>query len=125
MEDTDEADEVVEVQAETSPDPVIRYYKNTSRPIAADGLLPDGSTFMGPAGLKRTLLATRHDDLVRQTVSKMLAYAVGRQLEYYDEPAVRTIIDRLGHDGYRFQTLVRAIVESYPFRYKKNPQESN
>ena len=47
---------------------------------------PMGTSFTGPAGLKQALLDTRHDDLVRQTVSKMLAYALGRQLEYYDEP---------------------------------------
>jgi hypothetical protein len=119
--DPDEADEVVEFQTETSPDPVTRYYKNTHRPIPADGALPDGTSFTGPAGLKRALLETRHDDLVRQVVTKMLAYALGRQLEYYDESAVRTIIATVAADDYRFQTLLQAIVVSYPFQYKKNP----
>jgi len=49
----------------------------------------------------------------------MLAYALGRQLEYYDELAVRQIIARLTSDQYRFRTLIHAIVQSYPFRYKK------
>ena len=87
----------------------------------AAGTLPSGTTFDGPVGLKRTLLDERHADLVRQTSTKMLAYALGRQLEYYDEPAVREILAQLEADGYRFQTLVKAIVNSYPFRYKKNP----
>ncbi len=125
VQDPAEADETIEFQTETSPDPVIRHFKNIRRPIAADGSLPDGTPFTGPAGLKQALLDTRHDDLVRQTVSKMLAYALGRQLEYYDEPAVRTIIARLEADDYRFQTLLQAVVESYPFQYKKHPQESN
>ena len=124
VQDPEEADEVVQVDTETSPEPLTVYFKNTSRPIDAGGALPDGPTFVGPAGLKTTLLDTRHDDLVRQTVSKMLAYALGRQLEYYDESAVREIIARLEADDYRFQTLLQAVVESYPFRYKKNPQES-
>ncbi len=123
VDDPAEADETVEIQTETSPDPVVRYYKNTHRIIAADGALPDGTPFVGPAGLKRALLEHRHDDLVRQVVSKMLAYALGRQLEYYDEPAVRAIVAALEADGYRFQTLLQAIVASYPFQYKKNRVE--
>ena len=126
VEDPAEADETVEIQTETSPDPVLRHYRNTRRVIAADGALPDGTAFSGPAGLKRALLENRHDDLVRQVVSKMLAYALGRQLEYYDEPAVRSIVAALEADGYRFQTLLHEIVASYPFRYKKNrPEETD
>ena len=118
-----EADEIRTVE-DTDVFNEKRYYKNTYTPIAAKGTLPSGTAFDGPAGLKRTLLAERHDDLVRQTVSKMLSYALGRQLEYYDEPAVQEIIAALEADDYRFQTLVRAIVDSYPFRYKKNPAEA-
>ena len=123
VDDPAEADETVEFQTETSPDPIVRHYKNTHRAIAADGALPDGTPFTGPAGLKRALLGNRHGDLVRQVVSKMLAYALGRQLEYYDEPAVRTIVAALEADGYRFQTLLQEIVASYPFQYKRNRVE--
>ena len=123
VEDPAEADETIEFQTETSPDPIVRHYRNTHRVIAADGALPDGTSFAGPAGLKQALLETRHEDLVRQVVSKMLAYALGRQIEYYDEPAVRTIVAALEADGYRFQTLLQEIVASYPFRYKKNRVE--
>ena len=45
----------------------------------------------------------------------MLAYALGRQLEYYDEPALRKILAALEADDYRFQTLVKEIVASDPF----------
>ena len=119
-----EADEVAVVEdvdafAET------RYYKNVYKPIDAAGSLPDGTRFTGPAGLKRALIDRRHDDLVRQVVSKMLSYALGRQLEYYDEPAVRKIIAALEDDDYRFQTLLRTVVTSYPFQYKKNPSEAS
>lgn len=102
-------------------EPVDKEYPG--KPIDASGTLPDGTTVTGPAGLKRALLDRRHDDLVRQTVSKMLAYSLGRQLEYYDEPAVRKIIATLKDDGYHFQTLLHAIVASYPFQYRKNPIE--
>ncbi len=124
VEDPAEADEVAVVEdvdafAET------RYYKNVYKPIDAAGSLPDGTRFTGPAGLKGALLDRRHDDLVRQVVSKMLSYALGRQLEYYDEPAVRKIITALEDDDYRFQTLLRTVVASYPFQYKKNPSEES
>lgn len=89
------------------------------RPIDATGQLPDGTKFTGPAGLKKVILEKRLDDLTRQLTQKMLAYALGRQLEYYDELAVRQIIARLTSDQYRFRTLIHAIVQSYPFRYKK------
>ena len=120
VEDPNEADEsaiVEDVDAFTE----LRYYKNIYKAIDAAGSLPNGTTFTGPAGLKRALLDHRHDDLVRQVVSKMLSYALGRQLEYYDEPAVRKILAALEADEYRFQTLLRSVVLSYPFQYKKNP----
>ena len=116
-----EADETFEYETETSPEPITVHIKNVRRPIAATGTLPGGPEFSGPAGLKQALLEQRHDDLVRQVVSKVLTYALGRQLEYYDEPAVRKIIAALEADNYRFQTMLRTIVASYPFLYKKNP----
>ena len=121
VETADEADEVVEFQTETSPDPVTRYYKNTRRTIPSGGALPDGTAFSGPAGLKRALLETRHDDLVRQVVSKMLSYALGRQLEYYDEPAVRTIIAALEADDYRFQTIAAGDRRQLPVPIQEEP----
>lgn len=126
VEDPAEADETRVIETEVSEEPITVHFKNTSRPVAADGALPNGATFTGPAGLKQALLEHRHDDLVRQVVSKMLSYALGRQLEYYDEPAILTIIDALEADDYRFQTLLTEIVTSYPFQYKKHPaQEAN
>ena len=121
VETEEEADEIRIVE-DTNVFAQKRFYRNTYTPITAAGSLPGGAAFDGPAGLKRTLLAERHDDLVRQTASKMLAYALGRQLEYYDEPALRKIIAALEADGYRFRTLVREIVASYPFQYKKQRQ---
>ena len=113
-----EADEVRVVE-DTNVFTEKRFYRNTRTPIQAAGALPGGAAFAGPAGLKRALLEERHDDLVRQTASRMLAYALGRQLEYHDEPALRKILAALAADGYRFRTLVQEIVASYPFQYKK------
>ena len=120
VETEEEADEIRVVE-DTNAFEERRFYRNTYTPINTAGSLPDGPSFEGPVGLKRALLAERHDDLVRQTASKMLAYALGRQLEYYDEPAVRKIIAALEADDFRFRTLVHEIVASYPFQYKRQP----
>lgn len=119
----DEADESITLNTESSPDPITIHFKNTRRLISATGSLPDGEGFNGPAGLKEALLRDRHEDLVRQVVSKMLAYSLGRQLEYYDEPAVLDIMASLEANDFKFQTLLQEIVASYPFQYKKNPDE--
>jgi hypothetical protein len=91
-------------------------------PINSSAELPDGTKLAGPGGIKRLILEDRHDDFVRQVVSKMLAYGLGRELEYYDEPAIRNIVDALEQDEFRFQTLLVQIAESYPFQYRQNPQ---
>ena len=74
-------------------------------------------------GLREVILAEKLDDLARQVIRKMLSYGLGRQLEYYDEPAVRKILATFKKDGYRMQTLVREVVKSYPFQFRKNPGE--
>jgi hypothetical protein len=99
--------------------------KYRKKPINTSAVMPDGTTFTGPADVKNWILEKRHDELVRQVASKMLAYALGRQLEYYDEPAIQKIVARLEADKFRFQTLLEAIVTSYPFQYRKNPAEAN
>jgi len=88
--------------------------------IDASGTLPDGTTFNGPKELKTILVETRLDDLARQVTQKLLSYALGRQLEYYDEPAIRKIAAALEEADYGMQTLIYEIVDSYPFRFKKD-----
>ena len=110
----------IEDPADPNIDPDSNFRKVVKR-IDATGRLPEGAEFDGPAGLKRALLEQRQDDLVRQTASKMLSYALGRQLEYFDEPAIRKILSALEENDLRFQTLLDEIVMSYPFQYKKRP----
>lgn len=89
--------------------------------IDATGQLPNGTKFKGLGGLKKVILEERKDDLVRQVTQKLLSYALGRQLEYYDEPAIRKIIHNIDQEEYRMGILVREVILSYPFRYKQNP----
>ena len=96
------------------------------RTIDATASLPGGHRFTGPSGLRRVLLEKRHDQLVNQVIRKMLAYALGRQLEYYDETAVQSIRKTLAADEFRFGTLIRAIIRSYPFRNRqRQPTETS
>ena len=85
------------------------------------GTLPNGASFRGPAGLKIALKEWRLDDLGTQVVRKMLAYALGRQLEFYDEATVREISARLKPAGYPMGDMLREIVRSYPFTVRRLP----
>jgi hypothetical protein len=85
------------------------------------GTLPNGAKFRGPAGLKIALKETRLDDLGTQVIRKMLAYGLGRQLEYYDESVAREIAAKLKPAGYPLGEMVREIASSYPFTTKRLP----
>ena len=88
-------------------------------PIDASGTMPDGAAFTGPADLRR-LLQARRDEFVRNVTSKLLMYAVGREVEFYDMPAVRGIMgDAAAHD-YRWSSIVLGIVKSRPFQMRKS-----
>jgi hypothetical protein len=60
------------------------------------------------------------DDFVKTLCEKMLAYSLGRGVEYYDAPAVKQICDELKADQFRMRTLVLRICESFPFQYRRN-----
>ncbi len=81
------------------------------------GVLPDGTTFEGPAGLKEALLA-HPDRFVTTVTEKLLTYAIGRGVEYYDAPAVRAITREAAPNDYRLTTLILGVVKSTPFRMR-------
>lgn len=90
--------------------------------IDARGQLPDGTQFEGSEQLKNVLVSQRLPNLTRQVSEKMLTYALGRQLEYYDEQAIRTIVMKTTEDDYRFQTLIKSVINSQPFLYRQLPE---
>ena len=98
--------------------------KSRGRSIDSKGRLPSGTEFEGPIGLREVIVGEKLDDLARQVTRKMLSYALGRQLEYYDVPAVRKILAVFKEDDYRLQTLLREVCSSYPFNFRKNPEDS-
>ena len=89
----------------------------TKTPIDSSGTLPDGTTFEGPAEL-RTLLLSRREDFVMAVTEKLLTYALGRGLEYFDAPAVRRIVRGAALHDYRWSSIIVGIVKSMPFQMR-------
>jgi len=88
------------------------------QPIDASGLLPDGKTFAGPDGLSGLLLE-RPNDLVGTITEKLLRFALGRGLEYYDMPQVRAIVRSAAEDDYRWSSVILGVIESTPFQMRR------
>ena len=86
--------------------------------VDAAGGLPGGASFEGVAGLRQAVLA-RPDLFVTTMTEKLLTYALGRGLEYYDAPAVRAVAREAGTEDYRFTSLILGIVESTPFQMRR------
>ncbi|HXE65115.1 MAG TPA: DUF1592 domain-containing protein [Bryobacteraceae bacterium] len=89
-------------------------------PIDASGQLVDGTKLSGPASLREALLA-RSDVFVSTLTEKLMTYALGRGLKYYDMPAVRGIVHNARGNNDRFSSIVMGIVESAPFQMKMKP----
>ena len=88
--------------------------------IDASGILPDGNAFEGPAGMRRALLRDKRR-FVATVTEKLLTYALGRNVESFDLPAVRAIVRDAAADEYSFASIVVGIVESIPFQMRLAP----
>ena len=85
--------------------------------IDPSGTLPDGTKFQGPDGLRRVLLA-RGDQFVETLTEKLLTYALGRGLESYDGPVVRSITRNAAASEYRWSAIISGIAASMPFQMR-------
>ncbi|MBI5760009.1 MAG: DUF1592 domain-containing protein [Planctomycetales bacterium] len=90
--------------------------------IDPSGTLPDGKSFQGPGELK-SILKDKKDLVARNLTEKLLIYAVGRGLEYYDKRPVKEVVSTLGRDNYKFSTLVVGVVKSDPFRLRRGKNQ--
>jgi hypothetical protein len=88
-------------------------------PIDASGKLPDGSEFNGPAGLTQLMVTKYREDFVRTVTERLMTYALGRGVEYYDNPTVRAIARQAALDKYRMSSLILSIVKSTPFQMRR------
>jgi mono/diheme cytochrome c family protein len=87
--------------------------------INANGVLLDGTKVDGPAALRRAFVAQK-EQFVRTVTGKLLTYAVGRQMDYSDAPAVRSIVRTSAVDDYRWSSTILAIVKSMPFQMRRS-----
>jgi hypothetical protein len=90
-----------------------------TEPIEAAGELNSGEKFADHRELNRVLSTHRRGDFLRCLSEKMLTYALGRGLEYYDRPAVQKIVRDLESGDGRFSTLVLGVVHSAPFQLRR------
>ncbi|HEY3045135.1 MAG TPA: DUF1592 domain-containing protein, partial [Vicinamibacterales bacterium] len=93
-------------------------------PVDASGQLADGSKVNGPVSLRQALMK-RPEQFVGTMTEKLLTYALGRGVEYYDMPVVRSIAREAARSNYRFSSIVIGIVRSTPFQMKKATDDVN
>jgi len=86
--------------------------------IDTSGELPDGTKFTGVGDLRKYLVEERADDFAQVVVERLLSFALGRELQFFDEPVVDGILEKTKADGFRARAVVEAIVSSYPFRHQ-------
>ena len=94
--------------------------KERGQPIDAAGKLITGESFDNIRDLKRILNSEHRSDFYRCLTEKLLTYALGRGLEYYDVETVDRIVARLEHENGRFSALLMGIVQSAPFQKRRN-----
>ena len=88
---------------------------DAGQPIEASATLPDGTDITGPADLRQALL--QHESAyVTNIAERLLAYAIGRPLDYPDLPTVRQIVREAAVGANRWSALVSAVARSAPFR---------
>ena len=80
-----------------------------------------GATVDSPRAFRQALLSEGHGEFVRTVAEKLLTYALGRGVMYYDAPAIRRIVRALEGDDYRWSSVVQQVVGSEPFRMQRIP----
>ena len=87
--------------------------KDRGVPVKTDGELYDGTKLNGAADLRAALL-TRSDVIVSHFTEMLMAYALGRRVEYYDMPTIRKIVRDAGRSDYRMSDLILGVVDRAP-----------
>jgi len=101
-------------------DAIGRWREKDELGLAIDsaGKLPSGESFSNPAELKG-LLAKRKAGLARNLTERLMAYAVGRQLEGYDEIVIDQLMVKIAADNYRVRTMIIEVITSYLFTHRR------
>lgn len=93
--------------------------KDGDAAIDPSGQLTSGDSFGGAADLTKLLASKRSDDFLHCLAEKMLTYALGRGVEYYDHPALDQIVKDLQNDQFKFSGLIMATAKSFPFQMRR------
>lgn len=105
-------------------DPVGKFRKRSEGvEVDASGVFWDGTGFEGPEGLYQMMLA-RKDLFIQNIAEKLMTYAMGRKVEYYDMPQVRKVVEGAARDDHRFSALVREIALSDAFTHRTKVGEA-
>jgi mono/diheme cytochrome c family protein len=91
-------------------------------PIDSSGTLADGTKFSGPVEFRTVLLSKRRDDFVANLTEKLMTYALGRGVEYFDMPVVRQIVNEAETKDYKWSSLILGVVNSKPFQMRMSAQ---
>ena len=94
-----------------------------STPVDATGAMPTGEKFAGAGELKKILLG-RSELFVGAYTEKLMMYALGRNVQYYDVPSIRKIVRQSKQGNYQFATLVEGVVQSAPFQMRSAKKEA-
>ena len=99
--------------------------KDNGSPIDASGKLPDGSAFNGAAGLRQALLSAHQEEFISTLTEKLMTYALGRGVEPYDHPAMRSVMREAAKENTTIPALINAIVRSPQFQMRAAPAASS
>ncbi len=95
------------------------HYVGPGKPIDTAGQLVTGEKFNNTKELAKILVTSRKQDYLRCVTEKLLTYATGRGVEYYDAPTIEKITSALDRDGARARTWIYGVVESAPFQMRR------
>jgi len=97
-----------------------REFDEVGNPVDPNGNYPGGVEFAGFADLRDWML-DRPDRFAHTLIEKLMTYALGRRVEYYDQPVIRQIVRQAAADNYRWSSIVLGIVQSPPFLQSMAP----
>jgi mono/diheme cytochrome c family protein len=93
--------------------------RDNGKPIDSSGQLIDGHKFQGVEELRKVLVNDHRSEFHRSVASKLLTYALGRGLDWYDKPALDRIVTETEAANGSSRALIRAVVDSVPFQYRR------
>jgi hypothetical protein len=89
--------------------------KDNGVPVDSNGVVYDGTKIAGPAELRQVLL-NRSEAVLRNFTDNLMSYALGRRIEYFDQPTVRSIVRKASQNGNRLSSFVLGVVSSPAFQ---------